>query len=82
MSYTGHEDYATMKPYIALTDKTRKKMMDTNFWYGGKDYLKGGMALSWSPFLCPQNDPKNGTLLHFGATLVQLFSTEKALTAW
>ena len=31
MSYTGHEDYDTMKPYIALTDKTRKKMMDTNF---------------------------------------------------
>ena len=31
MSYTGHEDYETMKPYIALTDKTRKKMMDTNF---------------------------------------------------
>ena len=31
MSYTGHEDYDTMKPYIALTDKTRKKMMETNF---------------------------------------------------
>ena len=30
-SYTGHEDYDTMKPYIALTDKTRKKMMETNF---------------------------------------------------
>lgn len=31
MTYTGHEDYDTMKPYIALTDKTRKKMMETNF---------------------------------------------------
>lgn len=31
MTYTGHEDYDTMKPYIAMTDKTRKKMMDTNF---------------------------------------------------
>lgn len=31
MSYTGHEDYDSMKPYIALTDKTRKHMMETNF---------------------------------------------------
>jgi len=31
MSFTGHEDYDTMKPYIAITDKTRKKMMETNF---------------------------------------------------
>ena len=31
MSYTGHEDYDSMKPYIALTDKIRKHMMDTNF---------------------------------------------------
>lgn len=31
MSYTGHEDYDTMKPYIAITDKTKKKMMETNF---------------------------------------------------
>lgn len=31
MSFTGHEEYDTMKPYIALTDKTRKKMMETNF---------------------------------------------------
>jgi integrase len=31
MSYTGHEDYDSMKPYIALTDKTRKDMMETNF---------------------------------------------------
>lgn len=31
MTYTGHEDYESMKPYIALTDRTRKKMMDTNF---------------------------------------------------
>ena len=26
-----HMDYDSMKPYIALTDKTRKKMMETNF---------------------------------------------------
>lgn len=31
MSYTGHEDYDTMKPYIALTDKTRKHLMETSF---------------------------------------------------
>ena len=31
MTYTGHEDYDSMKPYIALTDKTRKNMMETNF---------------------------------------------------
>lgn len=31
MTYTGHENYETMKPYIALTDKTRKNMMETNF---------------------------------------------------
>ena len=31
MTYTGHEDYDSMKPYIALTDRTRKKMMETNF---------------------------------------------------
>jgi len=31
MTYTGHEDYETMKPYIALTDKTRKNMMASNF---------------------------------------------------
>lgn len=31
MSFTGHEDYETMRPYIAITDKTRKKMMETNF---------------------------------------------------
>lgn len=31
MSYTGHEDYDTMKPYIALTDKTRKNLMQTSF---------------------------------------------------
>ena len=31
MSYTGHEDYDTMKPYIALTDKTRKNLMTTMF---------------------------------------------------
>lgn len=31
MTYTGHENYDTMRPYIALTDKTRKNMMETNF---------------------------------------------------
>lgn len=31
MTYTGHESYDTLRPYIAITDKTRKKMMDTNF---------------------------------------------------
>jgi len=31
MSYTGHEDYDTLRAYIAITDQTRKKMMDTNF---------------------------------------------------
>ena len=31
MSYTEQEDYDTMKTYIALTDKTRKKLMETNF---------------------------------------------------
>lgn len=31
MSYTGHEDYDTLRPYIDITDKTRKKLMDTNF---------------------------------------------------
>lgn len=31
MSFTGHEDYETMRPYIAITDKTRKNMMETNF---------------------------------------------------
>ena len=31
MTFTGHEDYDTMKPYIALTDKTRKKCMEDNF---------------------------------------------------
>ena len=31
MSYTGHEDYDTMKPYIAITDKTKKSMIETHF---------------------------------------------------
>ena len=31
MSYTGHEDYDSMKPYIALTDKTRQNLMETCF---------------------------------------------------
>lgn len=28
---TGHEDYDSFKLYLAITDKTRKKMMETNF---------------------------------------------------
>lgn len=31
MSYTGHEDYDSMKPYIALTDKTKQNLMETCF---------------------------------------------------
>jgi hypothetical protein len=31
MTFTGHEDNDSLKPYIAITDKTRKKMMETNF---------------------------------------------------
>ena len=31
MTFTSHEDYDPLKPYIAITDKTRKKMMETNF---------------------------------------------------
>ena len=31
MSFTGHSDLDTMKPYIAITDKTKKNMMDTLF---------------------------------------------------
>ena len=31
MSYTGHEDYDTMKPYIAIMDKKRKDLMDSKF---------------------------------------------------
>lgn len=30
-SYTGHEDYDTMKPYIAIMDKKRKDLMDSKF---------------------------------------------------
>ncbi len=31
MAYTGHEDYDTMKPYIAITDKKKKEMMVSSF---------------------------------------------------
>ncbi len=31
MTVTDHEDYDSLKPYIAITDKTRKKMVETNF---------------------------------------------------
>ena len=28
MKWTGHEDYRTMKPYIAIADKAKKDAMD------------------------------------------------------
>lgn len=31
LTFTGHENYETMKPYIAKTDKTRRKCMEDNF---------------------------------------------------
>ena len=31
MSFTGHEEYDSLKPYIAITDKTRKNLMTTMF---------------------------------------------------
>ena len=31
MSYSGHEDYDTMKPYIAIMDKKRKALMESEF---------------------------------------------------
>ena len=31
MTFTGHEDYDTMKPYIALTDKKRQKALLNSF---------------------------------------------------
>jgi hypothetical protein len=31
MTFTGHADYDTMKPYIVITDKTRKNLMTTMF---------------------------------------------------
>ena len=31
MSYTGHEDYDTMKPYIDVVDKKRKDLMKSKF---------------------------------------------------
>ena len=29
MTFTGHEDYDSLKPYIAITDKTRKNLRTT-----------------------------------------------------
>ena len=34
MTFTGHNDYDTMKPYIALTDKTRQNAMLSSFKIG------------------------------------------------
>ena len=31
MTFTGHNDYDTMKPYIALTDKTRQNALLNSF---------------------------------------------------
>ena len=31
MTFTGHADYDTMKPYIALTDKTRQSALLSSF---------------------------------------------------
>ena len=31
MTFTGHADYDTMKPYIALTDKTRQSALLNSF---------------------------------------------------
>lgn len=31
MTFTGHEDYESLKPYIAITDKTRRKLIETMF---------------------------------------------------
>ena len=31
MTFTGHEDYDSLKTYIAITDKTRKNLMTTMF---------------------------------------------------
>ena len=50
MTYTGHEDYDSMKPYIALTDKTRKDMMETNFWWYETDKLKRENGSCCFPF--------------------------------
>ena len=34
MTFTGHSDYDTMKPYIALTDKTRQNALLNSFKIG------------------------------------------------
>ncbi len=34
MTFTGHNDYDTMKPYIALTDKTRQNAILSSFKMG------------------------------------------------
>ena len=31
MTFSGHADYDSLKPYIAITDKTRKNLMTTMF---------------------------------------------------
>ena len=31
MTFTGHKDYDSLKPYIAITDKTRKNLMAKMF---------------------------------------------------
>ena len=34
MTFTGHADYDMMKPYIALTDKTRQSALLSSFKMG------------------------------------------------
>ena len=36
MTFIGHADYDTMKPYIALTDKTRQSALLSSFKMGGE----------------------------------------------
>ena len=31
VTFTGHEDYDSLKPYLPITDKTRKNLMTTMF---------------------------------------------------
>ena len=34
MTFTGHTDYNTMKPYVAMTDKKRKNVLLDSFKMG------------------------------------------------
>ena len=63
MTVTGHEDYDSLKPYIAITDKTRKKMMETNFWWYDKDELKGKWLQCCFPFFCMGGNSKEQMII-------------------